>query len=77
MGNIQTKIEIKKMKNQDVTACPKCKRLVEAKDYTRHPLGSILPTIMCSCGYRGIPIQITMKEYVEWSNGLEIKEEKK
>lgn len=52
--------------DQQVVACPKCKRLVEAKDYMRHPLGSILPTIVCPCGYRGIPIQLILKEYREW-----------
>jgi hypothetical protein len=62
------------MAKQDVIACPECKRLVEAKDYTRHPLGSILPTIVCPCGYKGIPIQITLKEYMEWSNGKSVEE---
>ena len=62
------------MEGKDVVACPGCKKLIEAKDYTRHPLGSILPTIMCPCGYKGIPIQIGLKEYMQWSNGKEIED---
>jgi hypothetical protein len=56
---------------EDITACPRCKRPVEAKDYLRHPLGSVMPNIRCPCGYRGFPIILKIKEYVEWKNGKE------
>jgi len=51
--------------DQAVTACPKCRKLVQAKDYLRHPLGSVMATINCQCGYSGLPIQLTLKEYRE------------
>jgi hypothetical protein len=48
-------------------------RLIEAKDYMNPAilgiLNSVLPTIRCSCGYSGLPIQLTLKEYHEWVNG--------
>lgn len=55
---------------KDGTFCPKCKKPVEAKDYMNTAivgfLESILPRIECSCGYRGLPIKMTIKEYEKW-----------
>jgi len=45
--------------------------MIEAKDYLRHPLGSVMPTIKCPCGYRGLPISLNIDEYVEWKKGKE------
>lgn len=50
-----------------ITICPKCKKLVEAKDYINPAiigiLDSILPTINCSCGYIGLPVKLSYLDY--------------
>jgi len=46
-----------------VILCPNCKKPVEAKDYATHPVGSMMPDIECSCGYKGLPIKMKIKEY--------------
>jgi hypothetical protein len=59
------------MTEKDVLCCPKCKRAVEAKDFLSNAaivgcLESIPPMINCGCGYRGLPITLGLKEYMEW-----------
>lgn len=53
-----------------MTCCPRCKRLVEAKDFMNPMwLGmgeSILQRIYCRCGYRGLPITMSKEDYVRW-----------
>lgn len=54
-----------------VMCCPNCKKLVEAADHMRNHaivgfLESVLPTINCKCGYKSLPIKMTVKEYIEW-----------
>jgi hypothetical protein len=56
----------------EVSCCPKCKRLVEAKDFM-NPMwlgmaDSILQKIYCRCGYNGLPITMTNEEYVKWNH---------
>lgn len=51
-----------------ITFCPECKKPVEAKDYLNNSavvafLDSVLPTIDCSCGYRGLPLELPLKDY--------------
>jgi hypothetical protein len=62
------------MNDSSVTCCPGCKRLVEAKHYQRHVLGSVLTTIRCPCGYRGLPISLTLDEYMKWTNGKDVED---
>jgi len=49
------------------TICPRCFRLVEAKDFMDRfyvgALESVLPRIQCPCGYIGLPIEVAMEEY--------------
>jgi hypothetical protein len=56
----------------EVTCCPRCKRLVEAKDFmNRFWLGateSILQRINCRCGYNGLPITLSKEDYILWRN---------
>jgi len=59
---------------KNVLCCPKCKRPVEAKDYTGMQMnrgswlfGSVLPRISCICGYRGLPISLSMEDYQKWN----------
>ncbi len=55
---------------RNITACPKCKRHIEAKDYMNRAivgmLESILPKIECRCGYQGLPIKLSIKDYEKW-----------
>lgn len=71
MGPLQAEVRVMK-EDSVLTACPSCKRLVQAKDYLRHPLGSVMPNIICPCGYRGFPIQLTLEEYIAWTNGKDL-----
>ena len=53
---------------KDISCCPGCKRVIEAKDYLNNPaiigfLDSVLPTINCSCGYNGLPIKMSIEDY--------------
>jgi C4-type Zn-finger protein len=62
------------MTEKDVLCCPKCKRAVEAKDFLSNAalvgaLDSILETINCGCGYRGLPIKLGLKDYLKWREG--------
>ncbi|MEW6748871.1 MAG: hypothetical protein AB1295_04155 [Candidatus Micrarchaeota archaeon] len=54
----------------EVKCCPKCKRLVEAKDYMNPAIlglmESVLPKIYCRCGYRGLPIEMSKSDYEKW-----------
>lgn len=50
----------------EVTCCPKCKRIVEARDYVSTLVGSILPKLRCRCGYRGLPIEMSRADYEKW-----------
>jgi hypothetical protein len=56
----------------EVTCCPRCKKLVEAKDYMdRFYLGltdSILQQIRCRCGYKGLPIVLSKEDYIKWKS---------
>jgi len=53
-----------------VKCCPRCKRAVEAKDYMNPfvlaGLRSVLPRIYCRCGYRGLPIEMSLADYEKW-----------
>ncbi|MFH0737467.1 MAG: hypothetical protein V1827_02125 [Candidatus Micrarchaeota archaeon] len=53
-----------------VSCCPRCKRLIQARDYMNPAvvgmLDSILPMIYCKCGYEGLPISMTQKDYMKW-----------
>ncbi|MBI5228059.1 hypothetical protein HY988_05710 [Candidatus Micrarchaeota archaeon] len=54
---------------KSITACPKCKRPVEAKDYVSPAIAgfkSILPTINCSCSYYGLPLTFSKEDYEKW-----------
>ncbi|MFN7990762.1 MAG: hypothetical protein U0R44_01250 [Candidatus Micrarchaeia archaeon] len=55
---------------KDVTCCPRCKRLIEAKDYMNPlllgMLDSILPKVSCRCGYNGLPIVLSREDYGRW-----------
>lgn len=54
----------------EVKCCPKCKRLVEARDYMNPAIlgimESILPRIYCPCGYRGLAIAMSRSDYERW-----------
>ncbi|HSB47132.1 MAG TPA: hypothetical protein VLD37_03895 [Candidatus Bilamarchaeum sp.] len=58
--------------DNSVLCCPRCKRPVEAKDFmNRFYLGatdSILQRINCRCGYNGLPISLSMEDYVRWKS---------
>ena len=58
---------------EKITCCPKCKRPIEAKDYMNTfvlgALDSILPRISCPCGYSGLPILLSRKDYAKWRKG--------
>ena len=62
------KIE-KSDESEDVIFCPKCKRPVTGGDYDMDPLSLMGTTSMASkincpqCGYRGMPIELSMKDY--------------
>lgn len=47
--------------------CPNCYRPVEARDFMNPAvvgfLDSVLPSIDCECGYYGLPITISMRDY--------------
>jgi hypothetical protein len=66
MGHDENEVIIMK----SITCCPKCKKMAEAKDYMNPmilgALDSILPQIYCRCGYRGLPISLSEKDYLEW-----------
>lgn len=56
---------------KDVLCCPRCKRLVQPKDFLANTaivavLESLPQTIDCGCGYRGMPIKMTLKDYARW-----------
>ena len=59
---------VKKM--TDVTCCPRCKRMIEARDFMNPwVLGladSILQQIRCRCGYSGLPISLSKEDYLKW-----------
>ena len=65
------KIE-KSDEKDDVLVCPKCKRPVTAGDYEMDSLSlmgamSMATKINCpQCGYQGMPIEMSMKDYNEW-----------
>lgn len=49
--------------NPEVKACPKCRTIPSTKDFERTQRGSSSSFFKCrSCGYRGLPIQISMDE---------------
>jgi uncharacterized protein YbaR (Trm112 family) len=56
----------------DVLVCPKCKRPVTEGDYDMDSLSlmgatSLASKIICpQCGYNGMPIEMSMKDYKEW-----------
>ena len=57
---------------RSVLCCPRCKRVVEARDFLSNPavvgfLDSVLPTFACSCGYSGLPIKLSMRDYGKWA----------
>lgn len=59
------------MENEkELFCCPKCKRLIEAKDYMNPAIvgffDSVLPSVTCECGYRGLPIKMTIEDYKKW-----------
>lgn len=58
------------MEKTELTCCPQCKRLIEAKDYMNPAilafLESVLPTVHCKCGYGGLPIKMTLEDYKKW-----------
>lgn len=58
--------------SKSIICCPKCKRPVEAKDYMDPgflgALDSILPKLRCNCGYSGLPISLSAKDYEKWIN---------
>lgn len=69
--------EIEKLKNtdesEDIYACPKCKRLVDDKDFNdEDAISQIAATSMSDridcpkCGYVGIPIEMSRSDYEKW-----------
>jgi hypothetical protein len=50
---------------KEVVACPKCyKRVNPVREFKHTKRGSYFSTISCGqCGYSGLPIQVTEKEY--------------
>ena len=60
------------MAEKTVICCPSCKRPVQAGELVDNPalvqlLGSVLPQIQCSCGYSGLPIELSLKSYMKWA----------
>ena len=55
---------------ESILCCPRCKKPVEAKDYMNPVLvgaiESILMRITCTCGYSGLPISLSKKDYERW-----------
>ncbi|MFH1785137.1 MAG: hypothetical protein ABH842_01795 [Candidatus Micrarchaeota archaeon] len=52
----------------NIMFCPRCKKPTKAKDYLANlavvaVLESVLPTISCKCGYRGLPVQLPLSDY--------------
>ena len=70
------KIE-KSDESDDVLVCPKCKRPVTGGDYNMDQLSLMGATSMASkincpqCGYLGMPIEMSMKDYKEWRESKE------
>jgi len=58
--------------SEDVIVCPKCKRPVTEGDYDADQLSLMGATSMAykincpQCGYQGLPIEMSMKDYKEW-----------
>ena len=57
--------------SEDVIACPKCKRPVTEGDYSDQFANtmedSAITKITCpQCGYAGLPIELSMKDYKIW-----------
>ncbi|MEW6035817.1 MAG: hypothetical protein AB1529_04350 [Candidatus Micrarchaeota archaeon] len=50
-----------------IACCPECLKPVQVKDYMNPALvgflDSVLPVIDCACGYSGLPITMSQKEY--------------
>jgi DNA-directed RNA polymerase subunit RPC12/RpoP len=57
--------------SEDIIACPKCKRPVTEGDYNDQLSNtmedSAITKILCpQCGYSGLPIELSMKDYKTW-----------
>jgi hypothetical protein len=52
----------------EITFCPRCRRMVEARDYMNPwvlgMLDSVLPNFSCRCGYNGLAITLPKEDYV-------------
>jgi|WetSurMetagenome_2_1015567.scaffolds.fasta_scaffold121094_4 hypothetical protein len=52
-----------------VKFCPRCKKPVEARDFMDPfylgALDSMMPQMNCSCGYVGLPIVMSKKDYMK------------
>jgi len=53
-----------------INCCPNCKKATHASEYLNHPLGSVLPTIRCPCGYSGLPVEVDFQEYLAWAKNM-------
>jgi len=57
---------------KQVKFCPQCRKPVEAKDYMDNfylGFDSVLPQIHCRCGYNGLPLTLSRKDYLELMKG--------
>jgi DNA-directed RNA polymerase subunit RPC12/RpoP len=57
--------------SEDIIACPRCKRPITEGDYTDQFANamedSAITKITCpQCGYSGLPIELSMKDYQTW-----------
>jgi len=53
--------------SDNVRVCPRCHRPVEAHDFMNPAvvgfLDSVLPSIECECGYYGLSVTLSMRDY--------------
>ncbi len=56
-----------------ISACPRCGKPVEAKDFMNPAmigmLESVLPVMHCRCGYSGLPLSFDRDDYARWMRG--------
>jgi DNA-directed RNA polymerase subunit M/transcription elongation factor TFIIS len=57
--------------SEDIIACPKCKRMVTDGDYIDQFANTMedsnITKITCpQCGYSGMPIELSIKDYKTW-----------
>lgn len=57
---------------KSVNCCPRCKKLVEAKDYMNTAMIGFLKSVSsimnCDCGYSGLSVRLPLDQYKKWIN---------